>query len=152
MGTRYAQIADARSLGLGSRAFADEDLAALNANLDGASAEADGFLGNQWKLPLTAWGTDLKAAVCKIAVYEFLSVRGLSPEPGSPDGNIKDRAKDARKWLEMVGAGTITPTGIQDSTPNTPGTPGFDVEVVSSSQRGWSSRGTGRRGGPFVGD
>jgi phage gp36-like protein len=152
MATRYAEIADARRLGLGARAFSDEDLGALNSNLDAASGEADGYFANQYTLPLTAWGQDVRAAVCKIAVYEFLSVRGLSPEPGSPDGNIKDRAKDARAWLKMVGDGTITPTGISDSTPNTPGTTGVQPEVYSSSQRGWSSRGTGRDPGPFTSD
>ncbi len=152
MATRYAEIADARRLGLGARAFSDEDLTALNSNLDASSAEADSYLGNQYKLPLTAWGEDLKAAVCKIAVYEFLSVRGLSPEPGSPDGNILKRAEQARVWLRDVGAGKATPTEIADSTPNVPGTPGFEPEVISSSQRGWSSRGTGRNPGPFVSD
>ena len=152
MATRYAEIADARRLGLGARAFTDEDQTAMTANLDAASAEADSYLGNQFTLPLVAWGLDLKAAVSKIAVYEFLSVRGLSPEPGSPDGNVKDRAKDARDWLKMVSSGKATPVGIQDSTPNTPGVPGYQPAIETSSQRGWSVRGTGRDAGPFQGD
>jgi phage gp36-like protein len=155
MGTRYAQIADARQLGLGARALKDEDAAAFNANLDAASAEADSYLGNQYTLPITVFGSDIKAAVCKIAVYEFLSVRGLNPEPGSADGNVRDRAKDARAWLQMVGAGKATPTGIVDSTiGQVAGSPGFETTVESSSQRGWSSRGAppGCHRGPFVTD
>lgn len=152
MGTRYAEIADARRLGLGARAFTDEDSRAMLANLDAASAEADSYLGNQYTLPITAWSEDLKAAVSKIAVYEFLSVRGLSPEPGSPDGNVKARADQARQWLRDVGRGLATPSGIADSTPNTPGVPGFQPAIETSSQRGWSTRGTTRNPGPFVGD
>jgi phage gp36-like protein len=152
MAQRYAEIEDARRLGLGNQAFADEDVEALNQNLLSASEEADSYLANQYKLPLSAWGQDLRAAVSKIAVYEFLSVRGLSPEPGSADANIRKRAEDARAWLRDVSSGKATPSGIVDSTPNTTGVPGYQPSIQTSSQRGWSSRGEPRAGGPFVGD
>lgn len=154
MGTRYAEVEEALRLGLSGRSFSPDDLkTGLGGNLDAASAEADSYLGNQYTLPITGWGDDLKAAVSKIAVYEFLSVRGLNPDAGSSDANVRDRAKDARAWLQRVGEGKATPTGIVDSTPgNVAGTPGSDPEVVSASTRGWSSRGDSRAGGPFTSD
>lgn len=154
-GTVYTTVAEARKLGLSGRAFADTDAGDLQANLQAASDEASSFLANQYTLPIVAWGDDIKGAVAKIAVYEFLSVRGLNPDGNSSDGNIKDRATQARAWLAMVGKGQATPVGIQDSTPQqVAGTPGFQPDAVSSSQRGWSSRGCppGTPRGPFVGD
>lgn len=152
MGQRYAEIADARRLGLGARAFSTDEVEGMNANLLAASEEADSYLANQYTLPLTAWGQDLRAAVCKIAVYEFLSVRGLNPEPGSSDGNVKDRAKDARTWLMRVGEGKATPGGIADSgAPAGVGAPSAAPEVISSEQRGWTSRDDSNHRGPFVG-
>lgn len=152
MGQRYAEIADARRLGLGARAFSTDEVEGMNANLLAASEEADSYLANQYTLPLTAWGQDLRAAICKIAVYEFLSVRGLNPEPGSSDGNVRDRAKDARTWLMRVGEGKATPGGIADSSvpAGVAGAPSATPEVQSAEQRGWSSRGEPRAGGPFV--
>jgi phage gp36-like protein len=153
MSQRYAEIADARRLGLGARAFSTDEVEGMNANLLAASEEADSYLANQYTLPLTAWGQDLRAAVCKIAVYEFLSVRGLNPEPGSSDGNVKDRAKDARTWLMRVGEGKATPGGIADSgTPAASDAPSSAPEVISSSSRGWSSRDDSNHRGPFVSD
>lgn len=152
-GTAYVTVAEARQLGLSGRAFANTDADDFAACCQAASDEASSFLANQYVLPLTAYGNDLKLAVSKIAVYEFLSVRGLNPDQGGSDKNIYDRAVQARAWLKMVGEGKATPVGIQDSSPNdTPGVPGYEPRVVSSSSRGFESRGCPGRRGPFVGD
>jgi phage gp36-like protein len=148
-------VAEARQLGLSGRAFADTDAADFLANIASASDYASSFLANQYKLPLLAWGDDVKGAVSRIAAYEFLSVRGLNPDNGGADKNVKDRADAARKWFELVGVGKATPVGIQDSTPNQqPGTPGFQPAIVSSSQRGWTVDRNSAFGprGPFVAD
>lgn len=154
-GVVYATVAEARQLGLSGRAFSDTDAADFLANIQSASDEASSYLANQYELPILAWGNDVKGVVSKIAAYEFLSVRGLNPDGSASDQNVKDRAKDARQWLQMVGQGKATPVGIQDSTPGqVAGTPGFQPDSISSSQRGWSSRGCppGTGHGPFVGD
>ena len=154
-GTVYLTVAEARQLGLSGRAFADTDVADFLANIAQASDYASSFLSNQYTLPLLAWGDDIKGAVAKIAAYEFLSVRGLNPDNGGSDKNVKDRADVARDWFKMVGSGKATPVGIQDSTPNqTVGTPGFQPTIVSSSQRGWTvdRNNPGCPRGPFVAD
>lgn len=154
-GVVYATVAEARRLGLSGRAFTDTDAGDFSANLQSASDEASSYLANQYQLPITAWGDDLRGAVSKIAAYEFLSVRGLNPDGNSSDQNIKDRATQARAWLKDVGQGKATPAGIQDSTPSqVAGAPGYEPDAVSSSQRGWSSRGLppGCHRGPFVGN
>lgn len=153
MAARYCTVAEAKQLGLSGRSFEDKVLQTdLGANLDSASREADSALDRQFKLPITAWGDDLKACVAKIAVYEFLSVRGLNPEAGSSDKNVKDRADQARTWLDKVAKGERTPTGIVDSSGDPAPVAGMQPEVDTASQRGWSSRGEPRAGGPFVSD
>ncbi len=113
----YATVEDLVQYGL-SAGTLDGDLtpAQQMAALDAASAYADGYLRSQYTLPLIApFPPDLVEAVCKIAAYNVLSVRGLNPEPGG-DQNYRDRYKDAIAWLQQVGMGHISPS-ILDSSP-----------------------------------
>jgi phage gp36-like protein len=94
---------------------------------------ASGILAARFDLPITSWGGDLTQAVCKIAAYEILSVRGFNPD--GDDKNVRDRYDDAMKWLADVAAGRITPIGLVDSTPDTEDLGG--AEVVTVASRGW---------------
>lgn len=154
MGTVYATVTEARELGLSGRAFVETDQVAFQRNIQEASDYASSFLANQYTLPLVEWGDDLTGAVAKIAAYEFLSVRGLNPDNGGSDKNVKDRADAARTWIQMVGAGKATPVGIVDSTPSQQvGVPGSVPTVTSSSSRGFTNRGCPPgAGGPFTGN
>jgi phage gp36-like protein len=113
----YATVPDLVKYGLASGTLdgdldAGQQLDALNA----ASTFADGYLRSQYTLPLIApYPADLVEAVCKIAAYNLLSVRGLNPELGA-DQNYRDRYKDALAWLTEVGMGHISPS-ILDSSP-----------------------------------
>lgn len=84
--------------------------------LDDASNEADGYLASYFKLPLVAWGTDLTAAVCKIAVYNIMALRGFRPD--GADDLFRQRYEDALAWLTKVSQGYVTPAGIADSSAN----------------------------------
>jgi phage gp36-like protein len=94
-----------------------------------ASQLADGYLRQQFLLPLTAWGTDLKGAVAKIAAYNLLSIRGFTPD--GADQNVRDRYDDAIKWLAAVATGKITPS-LTDSSVRDPS----HSESASSAWRG----------------
>jgi phage gp36-like protein len=117
--SRYAVPTDLQALSLTAAALtgisADEQQAAL----DSASGVADGYLASRYTLPITAYGQDLTRAVCNIAAYDLMSVRGYSPD-GS-NSTIRDRYDDAIRWLERVAAGTVSPVGVVDSSEDSRG-------------------------------
>ncbi|HEX2864979.1 MAG TPA: DUF1320 domain-containing protein [Deinococcales bacterium] len=136
----YATAADLRTPARGLPAkvasgFTDDDLSTA---LEDASALADGYLSARFALPLTAHGPDLTSAVTRIAAYNLLVGRGFSPQPGTPDEQVRLRYEDAVKWLEGVSRGLVSPAGLVDSTPPNP-EPGDLGEplVTSRPRRGW---------------
>lgn len=129
----YATAAQLLQLGLPGRALTDVSTADRNAALDAASDLADSYLRSRFELPLTAWGDDLRRAVCSVAVYDLLSRRGYNPEQGADD-NIRARHDDAVRWLEKVAAGLVSPS-VTDSS--TPATAGSGARVRSHDARGW---------------
>jgi hypothetical protein len=78
--------------------------------------------------------------------------RGYNPEAGGDPG-IRDRYKDAIDWLKLVSAGKAVPDVTDSSVGAAEGRPGSRPTVISSSQRGFSSRGDPNgRTGPFQSD
>lgn len=116
----YATPADLKSLSLAAAALTGVDDPSIQAAIDAASSVADGYLGSRYTLPITGHGQDLTRAVCNIAAYDLLSVRGYNPDPGGND-NIRQRYDDAIRWLERVSAGTVSPADIADSSPDANG-------------------------------
>lgn len=80
-----------------------------------ASTEADGYMAGGMTLPLTAWDDDLRLHVSKITAFHYLNGKGRIPT--GPDDLIDMGNAAAVKWLRGVGAGTINPPGLVDSTP-----------------------------------
>lgn len=113
MASRYATTADMSTYGIPAAAISSVS-AQTQPALDAASAKADSYLTNRYKLPLISWGTDLTSAVCAIAVFDLMALRGFAPE--GADDMIRGRAKDALSWLAQVGSGAATPIGIVDSS------------------------------------
>lgn len=111
----YADVTDLEKYGLPARALQSVSEAQRAAALDAASAEADSYLNLVYQLPLTAWGEDLKAKVCHLAVYDLMANRGYNPSAGQND-TIRTRYQDAVKWLDRVSTGKVRPTGIADSS------------------------------------
>ena len=106
------------------------------AALDSASVYALGNIGNRYKRPLLAWEDDLKQAVCKIAAYELLCIRGFNPAAGA-DVNILQRRNQADDWLRSVARQEISPniTGAANQSP------AFDdPRIVTSPLQGWQNR------------
>lgn len=156
---RYAEQADLIALGINADAIAGIDPTKVNEALDAASAKVDSYLRAQFTLPLTQFGKDIVEATSIIAAYSILSGRGYNPAAGS-DPNLRQRYVDIvgepphrLGWLDLVAKGAVTPDATGSSSGSTEGTPDYAPMPVSSSQRGWSNRGTGRNpNGPFQGD
>lgn len=109
----------------------------IDAALQDASDEADGYLRAQWTLPLIEWSNDLTKFVCYIAKYELMSFRGFKPD-GTMDVVFADDAKKARDWLKLVAEQKVTPNFVDSSSAATTGkTSGTGPKVFSARSRGF---------------
>jgi phage gp36-like protein len=163
----YATVADLGRYGINEDALSDIDPADKLDAIVAASREADNYLADQYTLPLSAAGIVLTQKVAIIAAYNLLAVRGYNPELGG-DATLEARKNDAIKWLSDVAAGRIVAGVTDSSTGSTPsaGAASSRPRVISSSSRGYSSRGLvgetvawdsfsgprGDGGGGFTGD
>jgi hypothetical protein len=87
--------------------------------------------------PLSAWGSDLKAAAAALWIYELKTLVGMSPgNAGTGDENVRLRALDAEDWLRGVGRGDVKPQNLVDSSSGGKGG-GLLVYPVSNPPRGW---------------
>lgn len=115
--------------------------AVQDAKLLQASEEIDGYLRDQYALPLKSWGSDLVQRCCDIAAYRLICLRGFNPEA---DGLYLTNYEKATAWLKLVAEGKVSPD-VVDSSPGTqnPGdhAPEASPTVVSPN----CSRGTNRR-------
>lgn len=121
--------------GLPSSAIAAVPPANVQAALDRASNLADGYIGAEYALPLKSWSSELTEAVCKIAAYELMSVRGYNPE--GDGGNLRARYKDAIAWLTDVSKGAVAPPGIVGSDGEAEAADGV-ADMSSDPPRGWA--------------
>lgn len=121
----YATTADLYVLGasqelLGNVSVQDQDTA-----LAAASRLADGYLSKRVTLPIAVeagkYPEDLRRAVCQIAAWDCLAVRGLAPEG---DTTLESRHDAAMKWLEAVAEGRVQPTWTDASPDARPGDDG----------------------------
>lgn len=135
---RYATTTDLVRLGVASTALSEIATATQEDALDACSATADGYLGGRFTLPLTAWGDDLRMHVAGMAAFRLLAGRGYDPQRGG-DEVIRMLWEDAIRWLERVSAGTVTPAGITDATPEEREEVPSTVCITNSS-RGWMRR------------
>jgi phage gp36-like protein len=135
--SQYAQPSDLANYGLSAAALASFTTDEQNAALEAASDEADGYLCNQFTLPLLAWKTDLTIKVCKIAAETLICSRGFNPE-GSDETYIM-QAEAARRWLRDVSSKKTTPQVTDSSPSSAPGvTTATGPKVFSQPTRGFS--------------
>jgi len=103
------------------------------AAISAASGRADSYLGARFRLPISAWGDDLRQAVCAIAAFELVASQvGFNPEAGH-NMVLVTRKEDAVRWFEQVSRGHVTPAGISETPPPTSST----SRVKSNRKRGW---------------
>jgi phage gp36-like protein len=113
----YATPTDLARNGVPSSALDGITSADQQVALDAASGIADGYVAARYTLPLVApFPTDLVIAVCQIAAWNLLRVRGFNPDAGQ-DAVIRSGYEDATRWLRLVAEGKVSPQVI-DSTPS----------------------------------
>lgn len=126
----YADVADLGTYALPSAALAAFSPADKTAALEAASRVADSYLAARSSVPLSTWGTDLRAAVCQLAAYDLLTKIGFdSPGDGS---SFRQRRDDALAWLRDVSKGVAVISGGA-TTP----APIAAARVSTSDPRGW---------------
>lgn len=126
----YAVRADIPKFGISADAIADIATATQDATLSSASRFMDGFLRAPHRLPLLAWGDDLRECCCVLAVETLMFGRGMAPGVGGDDQKLIDRADRWRKWLGQVSSGKV----LLDVTESDPG-PIFAPLAVSDCPR-----------------
>lgn len=129
--SQYATTAELAQLGINAASLAGISTGDQDKALSAASAEADSYLAARFSVPLTTWGDDLRAAVCKIAAWTLLSRRGLNPD--DPAAAVyRSNAEDARAWLDRVARGIVTPN-MAVTAP----TAATAARVSTGTLRGW---------------
>lgn len=104
------------------------------AALDEASVFADSYLAGQTQgLPLTTWGVDLRAGVCRIAAWKLL--QGLRGYDAAGVGNAYKTGRDeVVAWLRDIAAGKAKISGGGGNTAPTQTT---GARVSTRESRGW---------------
>ena len=134
----YATRTDLTQLAIPASAIANVPTAAQDNALEAASDLADSYLKSQYTLPIVAWESDLTRAVCNIAAYDIMSMRGYGPTAGG-DENLRQRYEDAIRWLERIAKGEVSPKVTDSSAAVGSGTTtSGGVFVTTGSQRGWT--------------
>lgn len=134
-----AEYCSAREIGIyGVQADAIASIAPVDqdAAIEAASDLIDSYLRAQFKLPLVAFGNDIKRAAAIISAYDLLSARGLNPADAGDDG-LKARYDDVVRWLTAISKGTAVPQVTDSSSGAQSGVPSGGPRVSSNGSRGW---------------
>jgi phage gp36-like protein len=112
--SQYAQPGDLISYSLTAAAAArftgEQQIAALKA----ASALADGYLNDRFKLPLAAWDLSLVMNVCHIASYLLYAQYGYVSGVKNED-TVNARYREALEWLVAIASKTLSPPFVDAS-------------------------------------
>ena len=127
----YATPADLYIYGIPAAALQSLPPAMILEQLEGASRLADEYLKSRYTMPLVSWSSSLTAAVCKIAAYGLIGVRGFNPGAGA-DVNLRMRHDDAMSWLKAVSRQEVHPE-VVDSV--APATKQYQPKVLSKERR-----------------
>lgn len=132
----YATTTDLVRLGIGAAALTGVSEATQEAALEAASDTADGYMRARYSLPLASWGDDLRRAVCAIAAWDILSVRGFDPTRGN-DVSLQVRYEAATTWLKDVSLGRVVVSGGNTTPTATRHARASGPRVASDRTRGW---------------
>lgn len=150
MADPYLSLAQYATFSLLPAAYSTVADAIKTARISARSRWADGYLGQQFDLPLSAWDDDLRAAVAMAVDWDVMSYRGFNPEANA-DRVVLLRYEQAEAWFTSVAGGKVTPYVTDSSSGAGPGDSTAGPIVITSPQRGWSSRGTTYTDAPFSG-
>ncbi len=86
--------------------------------LQWATREALGYVAKRKVLPLTTWGDDLRACVCRMAGYDLVANQGYAPLSGGNQVWL-DRYNQRIAWLVNVSRGIVELVDCVDSSTDT---------------------------------
>ena len=133
----YCVLADLPLSGISAVALGAIDDTVLQACIDSEAAKMSSYFRCRYKMPLMAWGDDVKICNVILAVYDAMVVRGYNPSAGA-DVNLRLRYQDQLLWLLHVSRQDVQP----DVTPSQDQSAGFDApRVVTNEVRGWGRTG-----------
>ncbi len=130
----YAVLSDLYALGLPLVAMGSVSSAVQQKCLDARNEFADDKLRARYTLPIfTPYPQSLVQAVCHLAAWDILVIRGYNPQSGA-DVVIVDRANAALKWFDDVERQRAHPN-VKDSAG---GDPSYAAPlIISKSKQGW---------------
>ena len=144
----YCSRTDLTNLGIFADALRTTSTDKQDAAIAAASDEMDGYLGSKYKLPLSAWGQDVRLMCARLAIYILIAARGYNPEsPG--DAQLEVAHDMAERWLKRISDGDLALT-VTDSSAQGIGHVSGGVQLTSSRSRGYQDDGT-HYGGAFTG-
>jgi phage gp36-like protein len=148
----YCTTAELTQYGIRAEALRTIDPSDLQAAIRAASKTIDGYLRSRYKLPLVAWGEDIRLICARLAVYQLVVVRGFNSARAGDD-QIEKQQDLSMLTLRDIPPGKYTPD-VTDSSPSAgPGVsaPAGTAQVFSSSTRGYFTDDRLGRSGPFQG-
>ena len=116
--TAYASRTDLYRLGVAEGALANVATADQDQALEDNSRLADSYCRPRHSVPFPSpYPREIVRAVCAMAAWDLLSVRGYNPEAGGD--SLMQRAEKAVLWLRDIGSGKAQLSDAADATPAT---------------------------------
>jgi len=140
----YCTLADLKDLGILEDAIRTISTERQQKAIEAASAEMDGYLGSQYRLPLKNWGLDVKMMCARLATYILIAARGFDPDDDG-DRQIQAMHDMAERWLQRVANGNMA-IQVEDSSGQGQGLLTGGALVVSNGSRGYQDQ----NGGAFT--
>jgi phage gp36-like protein len=143
----YASIVDLNNFGLPASAYGSLTDGQINAQLEAASEEIDGYAQPRFGPPganglvFQAWPDSITMAACDIASWKLLKLRGFNPMAGA-DVAVQATYQDRITWLVRLQKGMISPPGLMPWPSPSNNQQFLQPRILSSSMVGISS---GRR-------
>lgn len=125
----------------------------LQAAILAASKTIDGYLRSRYKLPLAAWGEDIRLICARLAVYQLIVVRGFNAGRAG-DEQIQAQYESAMQMLRDIPPGKYSPDvtdASSDAAPGASAADGGSVQVFSYQSRGLFADDRTTQAGPFQG-
>ncbi len=150
----YCTTAQLTQYGIRAEALRTIDPSDLQAAILAASKTIDGYLRSRYKLPLVAWGEDIRLICARLAVYQLVVVRGFNAARAGDD-QLEKQYEISMQTLRDIPPAKYSPDVTDSSSSAAPGVsaPAGSVQIFSNSSRGYfaDDRGTAGPSGPFQG-
>ena len=148
----YCTIPQLAQYGIRAEALRSISPSDLQAAIVAASGTIDGYLRSRYKLPLVAWGEDLRLICARLAVYQLVVTRGFNAARAGDD-QIEKQYEISLDTLKAIPNNKYSPDVTDSSVGAAPGVsaPSGTVQVFSDSSRGYFADDRLSRGGPFQG-